>query len=46
MNDGSYGRCRLCDAGIPHAVLAAIPRTTLCLACQSCPGGSTSTTKP
>jgi RNA polymerase-binding transcription factor DksA len=34
MNSGNYGRCRLCNAGIPHAVLTAIPKTTLCLACQ------------
>jgi DnaK suppressor protein len=34
MSEGSYGRCRACDAGIPVAVLVAIPATTLCQACQ------------
>jgi DnaK suppressor protein len=34
MSQGGYGRCRACDAGIPVAVLAAIPTTTLCPACQ------------
>lgn len=34
MNDGSYGRCRTCGAGIAPAVLTAIPATTLCRACQ------------
>lgn len=35
MSDGSYGRCRACDANIPLAVLLAIPKTTLCLACHN-----------
>jgi hypothetical protein len=30
MCDGSYGQCRACDAGIPRAVLTAIPATTVC----------------
>jgi DnaK suppressor protein len=34
MNDGTYGRCRVCDADIPLAVLTAIPKTTLCQACH------------
>ena len=34
MRTGHYGRCRLCGTGIPLAVLEAIPKTTLCLACQ------------
>lgn len=34
MSEGSYGRCRACDAGIAPAVLTAIPATTLCRACQ------------
>jgi DnaK suppressor protein len=37
MNDGNYGRCRACEAAIPLAVLTAIPKTTLCLACQRPP---------
>jgi RNA polymerase-binding transcription factor DksA len=37
MNDGTYGRCRVCDAGIPLAVLTAIPATTLCRTCQHQP---------
>ena len=39
MSDGSYGRCRACNAGIPPAVLTAIPSTTLCRACQLPAGG-------
>jgi DnaK suppressor protein len=35
MNDGTYGRCRACDADIPLAVLTAIPKTTLCQGCHS-----------
>jgi len=34
MRTGHYGCCRLCGGGIPIAVLEAIPKTTLCLACQ------------
>jgi DnaK suppressor protein len=34
MNDGTYGRCRACDADIPLAVLTAIPKTTLCQTCH------------
>lgn len=30
---GRYGRCRICDTGIPLAVLQAIPQTTVCLSC-------------
>jgi RNA polymerase-binding transcription factor DksA len=31
---GRYGYCRSCGSRIPLVVLQAIPRTTLCLACQ------------
>lgn len=34
MRAGRYGHCRSCGDHIPLAVLAAIPKTTLCLACQ------------
>jgi DnaK suppressor protein len=34
MATGRYGCCRSCGAHIPLFVLQAIPRTTLCLACQ------------
>jgi len=34
MHSGRYGYCRSCGARIPLVVLQAIPRTTLCLACQ------------
>jgi RNA polymerase-binding transcription factor DksA len=37
MDDGRFGRCRTCDAAIPLAVLTAIPKTTLCLACSLLP---------
>jgi RNA polymerase-binding transcription factor DksA len=37
MDDGSYGRCRACDAPIPSALLTAIPTTTSCLACHRPP---------
>jgi DnaK suppressor protein len=43
MSEGSYGWCRACDAGIPIVVLAAIPTTTLCRACQLSAEGVTST---
>jgi DnaK suppressor protein len=43
MNDGTYGRCRACDAGIPLAVLTAIPKTTLCRACHPPAAGAAST---
>jgi DnaK suppressor protein len=33
MDAGDYGRCRACDAGIPLAVLTAIPTTSLCRSC-------------
>jgi DnaK suppressor protein len=33
MDDGKYGKCRACDAGIPLAVLTTIPTTTLCRSC-------------
>ena len=38
MQTGNYGSCRLCGVGIPLAVLEAIPKTTLCLACQRSAG--------
>jgi RNA polymerase-binding transcription factor len=34
MRTGHYGYCRICGTGIPLMVLEAIPKTTLCLACQ------------
>jgi DnaK suppressor protein len=34
MRTGHYGHCRICGASIPLVVLEAIPKTTLCLACQ------------
>jgi DnaK suppressor protein len=34
MHTGRYGLCRSCAARIPVCVLEAIPKTTLCLACQ------------
>jgi DnaK suppressor protein len=34
MHTGHYGYCRICGASIPLVVLEAIPKTTLCLACQ------------
>ncbi len=34
MDTGRYGLCRSCGARIPLVVLEAIPKTTLCLACQ------------
>ena len=34
MRTGHYGYCRICGTGIPLVVLEAIPKTTLCLACQ------------
>jgi DnaK suppressor protein len=43
MNDGNYGRCRPCDAGIPLAVRTAIPKTTLCRACRPPAVGAAST---
>jgi DnaK suppressor protein len=45
MNDGTYGRCRACDADIPLAVLTAIPTTTLCRACHP-PAAGAATTAP
>jgi DnaK suppressor protein len=42
MNDGTYGRCRACDADIPLAVLTAIPATTLCQACNRPADGAAS----
>jgi RNA polymerase-binding transcription factor DksA len=44
MNEGTYGRCRACDADIPLAVLTAIPKTTLCQACH--PTGVAAFTTP
>jgi DnaK suppressor protein len=34
MRTGRYGLCRSCGTRIPIAVLEAVPKTTLCLACQ------------
>jgi len=34
MRRGRYGYCRSCGGRIPLAVLEAVPKTTLCLACQ------------
>ena len=34
MQEGRYGHCRSCGDRIPLAVLAAVPKTTLCLTCQ------------
>lgn len=34
MRTGRYGHCRSCGDRIPLAVLEAIPKTTVCLACQ------------
>ena len=34
MHAGRYGYCRTCGLGMPLVVLEAIPKTTLCLACQ------------
>jgi DnaK suppressor protein len=45
MNDGTYGRCRACNADIPLAVLTAIPKTTLCQGCHS-PDVGTPATAP
>jgi RNA polymerase-binding transcription factor DksA len=45
MNQGTYGRCRACDADIPPAVLTAIPKTTLCQACHA-PAADTPVTRP
>ncbi|MFC4945149.1 TraR/DksA family transcriptional regulator [Pseudonocardia sp. GCM10023141] len=35
MATGDYGQCRACGAAIDTGVLAAIPETTLCLACYA-----------
>jgi DnaK suppressor protein len=43
MNEGTYGRCRACDADIPLAVLTAIPKTTLCQACHPPAAGTAAT---
>jgi RNA polymerase-binding transcription factor len=37
MRTGRYGYCRTCGLDIPLVVLEAIPKTTLCLACQCQP---------
>jgi DnaK suppressor protein len=34
MTTGRYGYCRSCSAALPLALLEAIPKTTLCLACR------------
>jgi DnaK suppressor protein len=46
MRTGRYGCCRSCGARIPLVVLEAIPKTTLCLACQQQGGHSDDTTVP
>lgn len=40
IRTGDYGRCRACGAGIPLALLEAIPQTTLCLCCQRLSDGA------
>ena len=42
MDTGRYGFCRSCGAALPLALLEAIPKTTVCLACrcrEECRGG-------
>ncbi|MBI3971338.1 MAG: TraR/DksA C4-type zinc finger protein [Chloroflexi bacterium] len=34
LEQGSYGTCEQCGAEIPEERLAALPDTTLCVACQ------------
>jgi RNA polymerase-binding transcription factor DksA len=41
ISDGTYGRCRDCDADIPLAVLMAIPKATVCLTCRRRSDGTT-----
>lgn len=38
MDDGRYGICDACEAGISAQLLEAIPETLLCLDCQQRPG--------
>jgi DnaK suppressor protein len=34
MDTGCYGRCRQCQAQIPHERLEILPQLTLCMPCQ------------
>jgi len=34
MREGEYGKCEVCDEGIPTARLQALPYATLCINCQ------------
>lgn len=43
MDAGTYGRCAGCAAEIPLAILLAVPRTTVCLACRQPTAGTAST---
>jgi DnaK suppressor protein len=43
MDAGTYGSCAGCASEIPLAILLAVPRTTLCLACRQPTAGSAST---
>jgi RNA polymerase-binding transcription factor DksA len=38
IDEGNYGRCRACNAGIPLPILTAIPTTTLCQTCYPLAG--------
>lgn len=35
VQDGTYGRCRVCSQPIPVARLRALPHTSLCVMCAS-----------
>ena len=35
IEDGSFGRCELCDAKIPKGRLKVMPFSTTCVACKS-----------
>lgn len=35
INDGSYGKCLMCEAKIPETRLDAVPYAANCLVCQS-----------
>ncbi len=43
MDAGTYGRCAGCASEIPLAILLAVPRTTVCMACRQRAAGSAST---
>jgi len=43
MDADTYGRCAGCAAEIPLAILLAVPRTTVCLACRQPTAGTAST---